>query len=256
MRVREGTDALGTGRRTDGGATMAGMAGTTKTAGTAGRLPTGLAEALDGVHTAIFDFDGTLAYTQGNNLSVYQRVFAELGVDGVTDEEYSARIGNPVEEHVRHIAECHGLAMTEREVRAVAGRFIEIADAYNDEHLPTMFSYLTEALGHLGQARCLVVTANKRGHVDRVLRAWGIRDSFDDIRTLHNGYSKRAEYERLMREPPCPGSAAEMIVFEDSRRYLADAKGLGMLTVGVVHARSGRHSVDHADFRIDMRGER
>ena len=221
-------------------------------------LPEGLADILDGTSLAMFDFDGTLAYTQGRNLSVYETVFAELGVTGITEEEYVARIDHPIEDHVRHIAECHGMPLTGVEVARASRRFMEIADAYNAEHLPSMYRYVPVALSRLSGTTCFVVTANKRDHVDRVLGAWGIRDRFAGI-VMTDGTDgfrdKREAYEAMLGTLAEKSEGICAVVFEDSGQAISFAKGLGMVTVGIVHPRSGPHSADQADFRIDVTGE-
>ena len=221
-------------------------------------LPEGLANILDDVSLAMFDFDGTLAYTQGKNLSVYRTVLAEVGVTGITEEEYVARIGHPIEDHIRHIAECHGMPMTDAEVARASRRFMKIADAYNAEHIPPMYRYVPVALSHLSSATCLVVTANKRDHVDRVLGAWGIRNRFEEI-VMTDGTDgfrdKREAYEAMLGTLAGKSEGIRAVVFEDSEQAISFARGLGIVTVGIVHPRSGTHSADQADFRIDVTGE-
>jgi beta-phosphoglucomutase-like phosphatase (HAD superfamily) len=206
----------------------------------------------------MFDFDGTLAYTQGKNLSVYQEVFAELGEEGVTQEEYAANIGQPIEHHVRHIAECHGMDMTDADIIRTSRRFMEISNAYNARHTPPMYRYVPIALSHLSDATCLVVTANRHDHVNRVLRAWGIRDRFEGIVMVggtDGPCDKREAYGLALRQVTGGSDGSRAVVFEDSPQCISLARGLGMATVGIVHPSSGNRSARHADFRIDVTEE-
>lgn len=221
-------------------------------------LPTGLLEVLPRATLAMFDFDGTLAYTQGKNVLIYEQVFGELGVTGVTEEEYAAMIGHPVEEHVRHIASCHGLPMGDAEVAAAARRFIEIADEWNAAHVPGMFPYVPEALSLLADARCLVVTANDAGHVGRILRSWGVGDAFSGIVSVGGPGARGTKLDAYRREAGAllaSGDPSRAVVFEDSEQSVGFAKSLGMLAVRILHPRSGDASGTEADFVIDMRGE-
>lgn len=235
-------------------------------------LPKGLARALSGVRIAIFDFDGTLAYTQSGNFFAYARMFDERGIHGVTEREYEDRTGGTCEEHVRHIASCHGVRLADDEIHAMARQFDDMCRGSRGDMLPPAFEYVRGTLAALGKGvPKVIVTGNRIKNVSHALKEWRLVESFASLvgvgRKSSRFADKKSAYQWLLAagasqhipalagERPIPIPAPETVVFEDSPWALETARALGMRTVAVLHRGNCGMRVDDWDAVIDAVAE-
>lgn len=239
---------------------------------TASGIAPDLAEALSGVRIALFDFDGTLAYTQSGNFFAYARMFDERGIPDIHESEYGDHPDDACEGQIRRMAENHGMQLADDEIDLMARQFDDLYRDTQNEVLPPVFGYVRQALATLGEdVPKIIVTGNRTKNVSYALKEWRMVGAFDGLIPVGRKTSQFASKEEAYRwllsggslqytfmasdDAPEAVPANEVVVFEDSPWSLATAASLGMRTVAVMHRGNREMPVGECDAVVDATAE-
>ncbi len=187
----------------------------------------------------IFDFNGTLSDDEGLLAELFERIFAEVGIDvpaqlyfdefvGYSDAEICARV----------------LARFGREQEGLTGRLVaRRTELYLEAQRarPTVTPQAAEMVRQVA-ARMPVAIASgaARREIETVLEASGLRELFAVLVCLEDvvhgkpdpeGY--QVALQQLNRWAARPLEAADVLVFEDSEQGLKAAVAAGMRCVMV-----------------------
>ena len=244
----------------------------TKTERAASGIAPELAAALSGVKIALFDFDGTLAYTQSGNFFAYVRMFDERGITDICENEYGDHPDDACEGQIRRMAENHGMQLADDEIDLMARQFDNLYQNAQHEVLPPVFGYVRRVLDALGDdIPKIIITGNRTKNVSYALKEWRMVGAFDGLVPVGRRTSQFASKEEAYRwllsggslqytfmasdDAPVPVPANEVVVFEDSPWSLATAASLGMRTVAIMHRGNKGMPTGECDAVIDAIAE-
>jgi beta-phosphoglucomutase len=187
----------------------------------------------------IFDFNGTVSDDEGLLAELFERIFAEVGIDvpaqlyfdefvGYSDAEICARV------LARFGRQQEGL--TERLVARRTELYLE-AQRANPTVTPQAIEFVRQVAARVPVG---IASGAARREIETVLEASGLRELFPVLVCLEDvvhgkpdpeGY--RVALEQLNRSAATPIDAAEVLVFEDSEQGLKAAVAAGMRCVMV-----------------------
>jgi beta-phosphoglucomutase len=187
----------------------------------------------------IFDFNGTVSDDEGLLAELFQRIFAEVGIEVPASLYFEEFVGYSDSEICRRLLARFGRDGEGLTERLVARRTELYLEAQRER--PTVRPEAAELVRQVA-ARVPVAIASgaARREIETVLEASGLRDLFEVLVCLEDvrqgkpdpeGY--RVALERLNRSLPAPIEAADVLVFEDSEQGLKAATAAGMACVVV-----------------------
>ena len=190
------------------------------------------------INAYIFDFDGTLADTEGFHFDVYKRLLKDrYGVD-LDWPHWLHYIGRTDPDFHRMMEKDYGIAIDSPSVMAEYFAILLAEEPAAVQPYPWLRELLEEAKekGIL----CGVLSSGNRDVICACLKAWGLDIFFDDptiisvsagIFTKQDVFAEPARYI-----PGFSGTSAEIALFEDSIHTIEKARACGIgAVVGVTH---------------------
>lgn len=201
-----------------------------------------LVAVLEAADTVIFDFDGVLADSEPVHLRSYRELIADMG--GALDEDRFRSLIGRKERDIWPVVIGRPADIDDL-VAQRAGIFLELAAA---ELVPD--PRVMWMLG-CGYAERIVLSSGNPLIVEQLLNDWSIASRFAEVHALGDSPVDKLEELRRMADVRRSTGDWRGVLVEDSPSALAEARALGMTTVGVVHSLSSRADVADADFVID-----
>lgn len=211
--------------------------------------------SLCAVETMLWDFDGVIADTEPCQARAYEIVLARYGV-ALAPGWFDGFVGTTERtiwsELVRRIDSGTALAGVDALMRERAATYLAEAAALT----PSWFldPLLSRDVAHH------IVSAGNHDAIATLLERWGLTARFSTIRASDSPTTPTGQpkLERLHASlvDRAPGACA---VIEDGPAYLAHARALGAVTVGVQHTLNDPHRdvdivVDHRRPHVWMNG--
>lgn len=193
----------------------------------------------------IFDFDGTLADTTADTISVYQQTIKALGADPRSDAECQATIGIPLKEGFRQLYPDY----SELELDNCVATYRRIYNADIDNLLPRLYPGVMESLEKFHSLGIKMTVASSRSRHSLVV--------FCEKTGLANYMSLIVGAEDVAYAKPDPEpvqitlqqlnqDARETIVVGDMPVDMAMGNGAGCVTVGVTYGNSCREHLENS----------
>ena len=194
----------------------------------------------------IFDFDGTLADTTADTISVYQQTIKALAAEPRSDAECQATIGIPLKEGFRQLYPDY----SESELDNCVTTYRKIYNADLDKFSPQLYPGVMESIDKLHSLGIKMSVASSRSRHSLVV--------FCEKTGLSNYMSLIIGAEDVTHAKPDPEpvlmtlqqlnqDACETIVVGDMPVDIAMGKGAGCMTVGVTYGNSYREPLENAD---------
>jgi len=190
------------------------------------------------INAYIFDFDGTLADTEGFHFDVYKRLLKDrYGVE-LDWPHWLHYIGRTDPDFHRMMEADYGIEIDSPSVMAEYFAILLAEEPAAVQPYPWLWGLLEEAKekGIL----CGVLSSGNRDVICACLKAWGLDIFFDDpdiisvsagIFTKQDVFAEPARYI-----PGFFGTSAEIALFEDSIHTIEKARACGIgAVVGVTH---------------------
>lgn len=192
--------------------------------------------AFIGRATVVWDFDGVLMDSEDLHRISYTTVAAELG-HTLTARDYRRLAGN-TEEHNWGVLLDDGLDAAPASFPALMTARRRVFEELAGDASPTWLA--RDVVSRLGaRAEQYVVSNNDSGFVRAVLARWGALDQLRVVeRPAH--LDKSLLLERFRRH-------TDLVVVDDSRRYVELGRSFGARTIGVRHTGN-----DHVDLPADL----
>jgi len=201
-----------------------------------------LVAVLEAADTVIFDFDGVLADSEPVHLRSYRELIADMG--GALDEDRFRSLIGRKERDIWPVVIGRPADIDDL-VAQRAGIFLELAagELVPDPRVMWMLG--------CGYAERIVLSSGNPLLVEQLLNDWSIASRFAEVHALGDSPVDKLEELRRMADVRRSTGDWRGVLVEDSPSALAEARALGMTTVGVVHSLSSRADVADADFVID-----
>ncbi len=194
----------------------------------------------------IFDLDGTIADTETLHWEAYNVLLAEHNVH-LSNNDISRYIGNSEVRIYEMIKRDFGIDFDEDDfLERRIGIYLDLVEKKNLRPFPFIYDILKMSNG-----KNAIVTSQIPLVVNKLLTLWGLDDYFPaNMRfCCHDGrYVKKEIYKSVgsylgFNHPVSP---RDVVLFEDSVHYIAEAKKLGITVVGVEH-KFNRHTLKACD---------
>ena len=128
-----------------------------------------------------FDLDGTLVESRRDLADSANDLIAELGGQPLAIEAVAGMVGEGAGVLVRRVLDASGIGAGIGDVSGALQRFLEIHDTRLLNHT-VVYDGIPEALAHARRhARVAVLTNKPIAASERILRALGLRDFFDEV---------------------------------------------------------------------------
>ena len=192
-----------------------------------------IAHLLKGKKVFIFDLDGTLAETESLHWEAYNELLAQYDVH-LTDEAIGRYIGHSEVQIYEMIKRDYGISFNDEIfLRTRIEKYLQLVKKRKLKPFDFAFDLLKT------QNVCkILVTSQIPPVVERLLSHWGLEDSFAYQYCCHDGtYTKKEIYKNINRYigDYAPVQQDEVILFEDSAHYIAQAKNYGITAIGIEH---------------------
>lgn len=189
-----------------------------------------LKNLISGKKLLLMDFDGTIADTEPLNFLTLKKLLAMENVD-FTEEHFKMMVGKNAFEYLDLINKIFGKNYTaENEGR----RYIEMfKDVAHENDIP-YFEYIKELLAAFSNTRKVILSNQSDDVIKDLLARWGIDNEFEDVISCFVKKVKKQNYYTNIREF-LGVEPNEVVLFEDSQRYLDFGRNAGFSTVGVIN---------------------
>lgn len=193
----------------------------------------GVLPLLKGKKVFIFDLDGTLAETESLHWEAYNELLAQYNVH-LTDEDIGRYIGHSEISIYGMIKRDFGISYDDETfLRNRIEKYLELVK----KRKLKPFDFAFDLLKTPDVCRILV-TSQIPPVVDQLLSYWGLADCFAFRYCCHDGkYAKKQIYKQINDYigDHAPVKPEEVVLFEDSAHYIAQAKQCGITAIGVEH---------------------
>lgn len=183
----------------------------------------------------IFDLDGTIADTETLHWEAYNVLLKEHGVV-LSTEQIKRYIGNSELVIYKRIKEDFSIDFDEEEfLERRIQIYLDLVEKKNLRPFPFIYDILKGT-----KAKCALVTSQIPPVVNRLLSLWGLEEYFPEARRFccHDGvYNKKDIYKNVSAylHLDLPVVPSEVLLFEDSVHYIAEAQKLSIPAVGIEH---------------------
>ena len=115
------------------------------------------------------------------------------------------------------------------------------------------FPFMKEVLADTFGIKIFLVSAQNRHLILKMLKEWGLLGKFSDTNTFvcEGNKNKPYYYDYIFKDILKNAQGADVILFEDVNKYLAEGKKRGFVTVGIDNG-FGQEKLE-ADFVIDAK---
>ena len=198
------------------------------------RLRGGGGLAFDG---ALFDFDGTLAQSEG----LHRLAFSEVLGATISEEEWESCIGtSPAQVIAERLPEGET-------VEALLVRRLAVFERYLEEGKLDVTAGAADLLEYLGEqgVRCAIVSSGSRSYILKALQRLGLESYFEDIvagddDVMAEGCATHGKPHHKPHPFPYLHAATRLglrpercVVFEDSLSGIRSAQAAGMLVIAI-----------------------
>lgn len=190
-----------------------------------------LMEMLNKKKVFIFDFDNTLADTDFLNYETMRRLLAKDNID-FTREDYGQVTGKTALEYNDIINRMYN---KNYKLEDTVKNYLEEYRIVENEVESKPFDYVGELFDYYKDKKKVILSNMMEDIIVTLLKKWAIADNFEkiyscvDLNIKKNQFYKETAKYLGVEQKDC-------VVFEDTQRYIDQAKSLGIDTVGIEKA--------------------
>lgn len=209
-----------------------------------------LEELLDKLdpQVLLFDFDGTVAFTEGLSYLAFADTLAKYGVKDFGDEQWSALIGNTDADNWETCRKWYPDCPIPDDTEALINESREIFLEYARERLQ-LNDWVARYASHRRDIPHIIVSNNKQEVLKETLDILGIADMFDDIVSCADMNISKEEGWRRALDGVLFDDA---VVFEDNIGAINKALELGSAVVAVRHIYNQAELENASDISLIM----
>lgn len=198
-----------------------------------------LMEVLKTKKAFVFDFDGTLASTHEILYQTLKRLLKMYDYE-FTKDEYVHVKNKPSSEVFKYF---ESVVNQKVDAKFVNEEYLKIFNELTKTQELFVYDYVKEIVSALPDKIYCVASNNIQDFLQQRIEEFGFKDVFKNIYACGAGeINKKYVYQNI--EKLCGISPKDCVLFEDSQKYIDEAKEEGFLCVAIVHK-------DNYDIKAD-----
>lgn len=206
-------------------------------------LDTKLLEVLQQKKVFVFDFDGTITNSNPVIFRAMQMVCENYGYS-FGEDDFNDVKDKPSNEYFKKMQQVIKIPL---DFKKVVNEYFEACNEILKTEKLECYDYVKQIVRLFPNKVFVLASNNTKDFLEKRLQEFGIGDVFSKIVACGEEVNKQFLYENTQNMLGFPQN--DCILFEDTQRYIQQAKNCNITTVGIVHDYN-KNLLD-ADFLIN-----
>jgi len=194
----------------------------------------------------IFDFDGTIADSLGIEFEIYSEYLKSINKTISHDDWEKLLKAHTAEGYIKFMNALFGMDLDYYEFKDKYAEFTKIVEA---RHPVKPYAWFKKAVNGFDKVKMVILSNKDEDLIRDNLVDWKMSEKFCAIYSCTTLRKTKEElYPQILSDFLLSGE--DCVAFEDTECYLAAAKSLNIITVGVEHT-NNKGELNSADYIID-----